>query len=97
MNLAIAYCNVAGPKIAVIPGGGVTPGGIISLYTIKLLFRLINTIPVNAISTNVDLLASRVFVVGIWNDLEAVHYDSTRKVKTNVIEYHSVFCLCSNC
>ena len=97
MNLAIADGNVAGPKVAVIPGCGVTPGRIIRLYTIKLVFRLINTIPVNAISTNVDLLARRVFVVGIWNDFEPVNYDSTREVKTNVIEYHPVFCLGSNC
>ena len=97
MNLAISDGDVAGPKVAVIPGCGVTPGRIIRLYTIELLFRFINTIPVNAISTDVDLLARRVFVVGIWNDVEAVNYDSTRKVKTNVIEYHSVFCLSSNC
>src|SRR5436190_20079915 len=97
MNLAIADGYVAGPKVAVIPGCGIASGRIIRLYTIKLLFRLINTIPVNAISTNVDLLACRVFVVGVWDDLETVNYDSTRKVKTNVIEYHSVFCLSSNC
>src|SRR4026209_327908 len=97
MNFRVADCNVTGPQRAVIPGGSVSTGRIISLYPVVLIFGFVNAIAVNSIATTVDLVPLFIRVVRIRKNLESLDNDSARQMKPNVIYDDALVALRAYC